>query len=155
MRVIVRKERPHPGAQLRITDPDGMRVTAFATNTTRGQLADLELRHRRRARCEDRIRNAKDTGLTNLPLHEFTQNQIWCAIVAIACELIAWMQMLALPGHEARRWEPKRLRLRLFSLAGRLAEHGRSQRLHLSAHAPWAELLAEMINRLQTLPAPG
>ena len=68
MRVIVRKERPHPGAQLRITDADGHRVTAFATNTARGQLADLELRHRRRARCEDRIRTAKDTGLTNLPL---------------------------------------------------------------------------------------
>jgi len=54
MRVIIRKERPHPGAQLRITDVDGHRITAFATNTTRGQLADLELRHRRRARCEDR-----------------------------------------------------------------------------------------------------
>ena len=92
MRVIARKERPHPGAQLRITDVDGHRVTAFATNTTRGQLADLELRHRRRARAEDRIRSAKDTGLTNLPLHDFAQNQIWCAIVALACELTAWMQ---------------------------------------------------------------
>ncbi len=111
MRVIVRKERPHPGAQLRITDADGHRITAFATNTSRGQLADLELRHRRRARCEDRIRVAKDTGLTNLPLHDFTQNQIWCAIVALACELTAWMQMLTLQGHQARRWEPKRLRL--------------------------------------------
>ena len=155
MRVIVRKERPHPGAQLRITDPDGMRVTAFATNTTRGQLADLELRHRRRARCEDRIRVAKDTGLTNLPLHDFTQNQIWCAIVALAVELTAWLQMLTLAGHDARRWEPKRLRLRLFSIAGRLTHHGRTRRLHLSAHAPWAGLLADMITRLQTLPAPG
>ena len=36
MRVIVRKERPHPGAQLRITDVDGWRVTAFATNTPPG-----------------------------------------------------------------------------------------------------------------------
>ena len=109
MRVIVRKERPHPGAQLRITDADGHRVTAFATNTTRGQLADLELRHRRRARCEDRIRVAKDTGLTNLPLHDFAQNQIWCAIVTLAVELTAWLQMLTLAGHDARRWEPKRL----------------------------------------------
>ncbi|PZS19812.1 MAG: IS1380 family transposase [Pseudonocardiales bacterium] len=142
MRVIVRKERPHPGAQLRITDADGHRVTAFATNTTRGQLADLELRHRRRARCEDRIRIAKDTGLMNLPLHDFTQNQIWCAIVALAVELTAWMQMLALAGHDARRWEPKRLRLRLFSIAGRLAHHGRTRRLHISTHAPWARLLA-------------
>ena len=59
MRVIIRKERPHPGAQLRLTDLNGHRITAFATNTPRGQHADLELRHRRRARCEDRIRNAK------------------------------------------------------------------------------------------------
>ncbi len=155
MRVIVRKERPHPGAQLRITDADGHRVTAFATNTSRGQLADLELRHRRRARCEDRIRNSKDTGLANLPLHDFAQNQVWCALVALAVELTAWMQMLALAGHDARRWEPKRLRLRLFSIAGRLAEHGRTRRLHLSAHAPWAELLASIITRLQAIPPPA
>ena len=76
MRVIVRKERPHPGAQLRFTDLDGHRFTCFATDARKGQLADLELRHRRRARWEDRIRAAKDTGLRNLPLHGFDQNQI-------------------------------------------------------------------------------
>ncbi len=76
MRLIVRKERPHPGAQLRITDLDGHRITAFVTNTSRGQLADRELRHRRRARAEDRIRAAKDSGLANLPLHDFAANQI-------------------------------------------------------------------------------
>jgi len=110
MRVIVRKERPHPGAQLRLTDRDGLRLTAFATNTGRGQRPDLERRHRRRARCEDRIRNAKDTGLANLPLHGFDQNRIWCALVQLAMELTAWLQILALHGHDARRWEPKRLR---------------------------------------------
>ena len=115
MRVIVRKERPHPGAQLRFTDADGHRVTAFATQARRGQLADLELRHRRRARCEDRIRNAKDTGLRNHPLKGFAQNQLWCEIVSLACELLAWTQMLALAG-AAHRWEPKRLRLRLQAL---------------------------------------
>jgi hypothetical protein len=155
MRVIVRKERPHPGAQLRITDPDGMRVTAFATNTARGQLADLEMRHRRRARAEDRIRCAKDTGLTNLPLHDFDQNRIWCAIVALACELTAWLQMLTLAGHQARRWEPKRLRLRLFSAAGRLAVSGRRVVLHLSRTNHWGGLLVAMLTRLRALPAPG
>jgi len=90
MRVIIRKERPHPGAQLRFTDIDGHRFTAFATDTKKGQLADLELRHRRRARCEDRIRCAKDIGLRNLPLKGFAQNQQWCEIVALACELLAW-----------------------------------------------------------------
>jgi hypothetical protein len=159
LRVIVRKERPHPGAQLRFTDVDGLRVTAFATNTARGQLADLELRHRRRARCEDRIRNAKDTGLNNLPLHEMDQNKIWCAVVSLACELTAWMQMLALTGpdgsHPARRWEPKRLRLRLLSAAARLVSTGRRSVLHFSDCSPWTELLLSVITRLRALPAPA
>jgi hypothetical protein len=153
MRVIVRKERPHPGAQLRITDAGGHRVTAFATSTRTGgpgtQLPDLELRHRRRARCEDRIRAAKDTGLGNLPLHDFAQNQIWCAIVALACEITAWMQMLALHGHEGRRWEPKRLRLRLLSAAGQLATSSRITTLHLGGHAPWTSLTLHALQRLK------
>jgi hypothetical protein len=153
MRVIVRKERPHPGAQLRFTDIDGHRFTCFATNTRGGQLPDLELRHRRRARCEDRIRNAKDTGLRNLPLHGYEQNQIWCQIVALACELIAWTQMLALTG-PARRWEPKRLRLRLFTAAGRIVRSGRRSRLRLAARWPWATTITAAIQRLHTL-APG
>ena len=151
MRVIIRKERPHPGAQLRITDIDGHRITAFATNTTRGQLADLELRHRRRARCEDRIRLAKDTGLTNLPLYGFTQNQIWCAIVALACELTAWMQLLALGGSDARRWEPKRLRYRLYTIPAALARGARQTRLRYAAHHPWAILLAGALTALAVL----
>ena len=153
MRVIVRKERPHPGAQLRFTDIDGHRCTAFATSTKGGQLADLELRHRRRARCEDRIRCTKDTGLRNLPLQGFAQNQVWCEIVAMACELFAWMQMLALDG-PARRWEPKRLRLRIFTCAGRIARGGRRLRLHLAATWPWTREIATAIIRLQAL-APG
>ena len=153
MRVIVRKERPHPGAQLRFTGIGGHRFTAFATSTKGGQLADLELRHRRRARCEDRIRAAKDTGLRNLPLQGFGQNQIWCEIVAMACELLAWMAMLALNGH-ARRWEPKRLRLRLFSAAGRIIGGGRRLRLRIAATWPWATQITAAITRLQAY-APG
>lgn len=97
--------------------------------------------HRRRARCKDRIRTAKDIGLTNLPLHGFSQNQIWLAIVALASELTAWMQMLALTSCDARRWEPKRLRLRLFSIAGHIARHARKTRLRLSERAPWSGLI--------------
>jgi hypothetical protein len=153
MRVIVRRERPHPGAQLRFTDIDGHRFTCFATDGATGQLADLELRHRRRARCEDRIRAAKDTGLRNLPLHGFAQNQIWCELVAMACELTAWMQMLALDS-PARAWEPKRLRLRLFSAAGRIVRGGHRVRLRIAAAWPWAAQLTAAITRLHAL-APG
>jgi hypothetical protein len=128
------------------------RFTAFATDARRGQLADLELRHRRRARCEDRILGAKDTGLRNLPLKGFAQNQLWCEIVALACELLAWTQLLALAG-TARRREPKRLRLRLFSAAGRLARSGRRLRLRLAERWPWAGEITAAVTRLQALPS--
>jgi hypothetical protein len=162
MRVIIRKERPHPGAQLRITDVDGHRITAFATNTRSGgpgtQLPDLELRHRRRARVEDRIRIAKDTGLTNLPLHDLDQNRIWLAVVSLACEITAWMQMLAFTDDPARRWEPKRLRLRLFSIPAQLVTTARVRTLKLAHDAPWAQTVIDGLARLTTLasaPAPS
>lgn len=156
MRVIVRRERPHPGAQLRFEDVQGYRLTAFATSTTGGQLAHLELRHRRRARCEDRIRIAKDTGLTNLPLKSYDANRIWIAIVQLAADLQAWHALLALPGHEAACWEPKRLRLRLFTIPATLARTGRRVHLRIKDSAPWADLLTHAHKRLAAVPAaPG
>ncbi|MFI5758130.1 IS1380 family transposase [Streptomyces sp. NPDC051569] len=154
MRLIVRKERPHPSAQLRFTDLDGLRLTCFATNTKGGQLADLELRHRRRARCEDRIRNARDTGLRNLPLHDTAQNQIWLEIVSLALDLLAWMPMLALTS-KTRRWEPKKLRLRLFSAAAQLVTTGRHRWLRFTARRPWTDIITHAIERLTALPKPG
>ena len=84
MRVIVRRERPHPGARVaqdRLDDAEGYRLTAFATNVRTGQLQTLELRHRQRARCEDRIRCAKDTGLRNLPLRTLAQKGLFAVLV--------------------------------------------------------------------------
>jgi hypothetical protein len=151
-RMILRKERPHPGAQLRITDADGLRVTGMLTNTTGGQLAELELRHRRHARVEDRIRAAKDTGLRNLPFHDATQNQIWLEICALAAELTAWMQRLALT--EAHRVaEPKRLRLRIFGVAGRLVRTARRTILKIPQTWPWATEITTAHHQLRTLTA--
>ncbi|MFI2511302.1 IS1380 family transposase [Streptomyces sp. NPDC018972] len=154
MRLIVRKERPHPGAQLRITDADGMRVTCFATNTADRPIAQLELRHRLRARAEDRIRAARATGLRNLPLHDTAQNKIWLEIVQLALDLLAWMPMLALTG-QARLWEPRRLRFRLFSAAGQLVTTGRRRILRLARHWPWTDEVTTALERLALLPNPG
>jgi hypothetical protein len=156
MRVIVRRERPHPGAQLRFDDVDGYRLTGFATNTPVGQLPDLELRHRLRARCEDRIRNAKDTGPRNLPPQGFGQNQVWRQLVALAMDLFAWAQMIAPHDHAARRREPKRLRFRLFTIPAVLVTGGRRRVLRFSDRHPHAGLAARAITRLRPLIlAPG
>jgi hypothetical protein len=149
-RLVLRRERPHPGAQLRITDADGMRITGFLTNTTGGQLADLELRHRRHARVEDRIRAGKDTGLRNLPFHDFAQNQVWLEVCALAADLIAWTQRLALTGVH-RIAEPKRLRLHLFGVAGRLVRSGRRHVLTISMDWPWADQISRAHARLAAL----
>lgn len=148
MRVIVRRERPHPGAQLRLTDVDGWRLTLFATNTPGGRLPDLERRHRARARAEDRIRCLKDTGLRNLPLHDLNANHIWVEIVGLAADLLAWTQTLALTGTPARLWEPKRLRLRLLHVAARLVTTGRQRHLRLPRDWPWAQQLLAGHHRL-------
>ncbi|GFG51072.1 hypothetical protein MAGR_25130 [Mycolicibacterium agri] len=141
MRVIARRERPHPGAQLRLTDDNGWRITCFATNTRGWSIPDLEVRHRQRARAEDRIRNLKDTGLTNLPFHGFDQNQIWLEITLLAADLLVWTQVLAFHGQPARLWEPKRLRLRLLAVAGRIITSGRRRFLRLPRGWPWSDLI--------------
>lgn len=144
MRVIARRERPHPGAQLRLTDHNGWRITCFATNT-KGPgwtLAALEVRHRQRARCEDRIRGLKDTGLRNLPFHDYAKNRLWLEVVALAADLLAWTQTLAFDQTEpARRWEPKRLRFRILAVAGRIIRTGRRRRLRLPRDWPWNRLI--------------
>ena len=151
MRIIARRERPHPGAQLRITDDDGWRITLFATNTRGGRLAELELRHRMRARAEDRIRALKDCGLRNLPLHEFTKNAIWLELVQLAAELLTWTQLLAFDNSIATFWEPKRLRLRVLHVAGRLLTSARRCWLRLPRGWPWRGLIINGHARLRTL----
>lgn len=153
MRVIARRERPHPGAQLRLTDHNGWRITCFVTNT-KGPgwtLATLEVRHRQRARCEDRIRCLKDTGLRNLPFAGFAQNRLWVEIVALAADLLTWTQTLAFDETEpARRWEPKRLRFRILAVAGRIIRTGRRRRLRLPRDWPWNRLIDTGWHTLRT-----
>lgn len=156
MRIIVRRERPHPGARVaqdRLDDAEGYRLTAFTTNARKGQLQTLELRHRQRARCEDRIRCAKDTGLRNLPLKSLAQNQLWLAIVALAGDLIAWLGLLGLEDEDARVWEPKRLRLRLFNAPAVIARHARRVLLHVKETYHWADVVIAAHRRLRALTA--
>jgi Transposase DDE domain group 1 len=132
MRVIVRRERPHPGRSF--GSPTSTATASPPSPPTRAKASSPASKCATGAGPGARTGNAKDTGLRSLPLQGFAQNQVWCEIVALACELMAWMQMLALTG-QARRREPKRLRLRLFSAAGRLARS--SRRLRLRARSEW------------------
>jgi hypothetical protein len=161
MRVIVRRERPHPGAQLRFTDHDGWRFQTFATDTPPGwrggrggHLAQLEARHRAHARVEDRIRCAKDTGLGHPPSREYAINQVWLELTLMACDLIAWTQTTLLNGDLARA-EPRLLRYKLLRVAARLTRGQRRLFLRIDAGWPWRHALAAAFARLQAIPLPA
>ena len=115
-RVIVRREIPHPGAQLSFTDHDGHRFQAILTDQPDRDIAYLEARHRGHARVEDRIKAGKDCGMDKLPFRDYAMNAVWLEISLIAQDLLAWTKALALEGELARS-EPKRLRYRYADLA--------------------------------------
>jgi hypothetical protein len=152
-RVIVRRERPHPGAQLSFTDHDGHRFLATLTDVA-GNPVELECLHRARASAEDRVRNGKQTGLENLPFRDFDHNAVWLELSLIAQDLIAWTQALTLTGDLAV-CEPKTLRYRLLHTAARVAFHARRATLRLQRTWPWATALAAAFARLAALPPPA
>jgi hypothetical protein len=151
-RLIVRRERPHPGAQLSFSDHDGHRFQAILTDQPDPDIAVLECRHRQRAHVEDRIRDDKDTGLAKFPFKEFALNEVWLEIVLLAHDLIVWTQALLLDG-ELQKAEPKRLRYRLLHVAARLVFHGRRGRLRLQHDWPWTTELVGAFHKLTALPS--
>jgi hypothetical protein len=151
-RLIIRRERPHPGAQLSLFDmSEGYRHTCFITNAPKNDDDDaaLELRHRGHARVEDRIRNWKDCGLQNLPFASFTQNLAWVAASLLAGSLLAWAQMACLDD-ELKKAEPKTLRYRILHVAAVLVRRGRRLILRLDESWPWAEALQRAFLELRS-----
>jgi hypothetical protein len=151
-RLIVRRERPHPGAQFTIFDEHGYRHTCFRTDQDGSDITVLELGHRRRARVEDSIRAGKDTGMRNLPHHAFEHNQTWLETSLIAQDLLCWTRLICLTGELARA-EPKRLRRRLLHVAAKLVRHGRRTQLNLDRDWPGSQALAAAFTRLRAIPA--
>jgi hypothetical protein len=150
-RAICRREDPHPGAQLSFTDAHGHRFQVFLTDQPDPDLATLELRHRRRARVEDRIRGGKATGLRNLPFDLWRRNQVWLELVLAAQDLTGWAQTLLLDG-DLKVAEPKTLRYRLWHVAARIVRHARRLIVRLQRTWPWASALAAAFTRLRALP---
>lgn len=151
-RLIVRRERPHPGAQLSVLDCEtGYRHTAFITDQESADVAALELRHRRRAKVEDAIRVGKETGMRRMPFAAFEHNRAWLEVSLLAQALLRWAARLCLDGELALA-EPKRVRQRLLHVAGRLVRSGRRVALRLPRSWPWAEALVRAFARLRALP---
>ena len=154
-RLILRKERPHPGAQLRFTDADGMRVTAFITDTRpgviAGQVAGLELRHRQHARVEDRIRELKATGGRNLPCHRFWANAAWLEIILAAADLVTWTRLIGFTNHRSlAHCEIQTFRYRVLHVAARITRSARQRHLRIDATWRWATAITTAWHTIRT-----
>lgn len=159
-RLILRKERPHPGAQLTFWDANGMRITAFLTDTPPGnvpsQAQGLELRHRQHARIEDRIRGAKATGLRNLPCRGWDENVAWFEAVLTAIDLIAWTKLLAFADVPTlARAEIARFRYAVLHVGARLTRGARQLRLRIDQTWKWAVAIARGWERIRLAFDPG
>ncbi|HUC03941.1 MAG TPA: IS1380 family transposase [Acidimicrobiales bacterium] len=146
-RMIARREQPHPGAQLRFSDLDGYRYQVFITDHQQDDVAFLEALYRGRGRCERRICDTKDTGLSNFPSASFAINAAWLAAVLMAGDLLAWMRGLCLEGTLAHA-EPKRVRYTLLHASGVLVRSARRTTLRLAAGWPWADELVGAFSRV-------
>jgi hypothetical protein len=153
-RLICRRERPHPGAQLSFSDVDGHRFQCFITDQQGQDIAALEVSHRQHAEVEDRVKTLKATGAERLPFHSFSANAAWLELSLLGHDIMIWTQGLTLEGEHAI-CEPKRLRYRILHVAGQLTRHARRTTLHLPADWPWAGAILRAFKRLQALPAYG
>lgn len=154
MRILIRRENPHPGAQLSLFEQnEGKRYQVTATSTPGGQVQFLEARHRTQARVEDRIRCGKSTGLGHLPSRSCKVSTAWCQAASIACDLLAWLRLLALDGDLARA-EPKTLRYRILHTAGRIVKGQRRRYLKIPPAWPWAHAITAAFTRILALPPP-
>ena len=151
-RLICRRERPHPGAQLSFTDLDGHRFQCFITDQDGQDIAALEALHRQHAEVEDRVKTLKQAGAGHLPFHAFTANAAWFELALTAHDIMVWTQQLTLDGEHAVS-EPKRLRYRILHVAGQITRHARRTTLHLPADWPWAAAILRAFKRLDALPA--
>jgi Transposase DDE domain group 1 len=155
LRILARRERPHPGAQVSLFEQHaGYRFPLTATSLPGRQVQVVEACHRLQARVEARIRRGKDTGLRRLPSKSFAVNAAWCAALALGCDLLAWLALLALEGDLAKA-EPKTVRYRLLHTAGRIIHGQRKRRLRIPENWPWAQALHTAFTRILALPAPG
>jgi hypothetical protein len=151
LRMIARREQPHPGAQLTFTDVDGHRYQVFVTDLPDTDIAYLEALYRGRGRAERQICNTKATGLTNLPSHSFQINHAWLQLVLCAHDLMAWCRHLALEGTSLANAEPKRLRYCLFHTAARITRTSRQTTCRLAANWPWTPDLITAFDRVHQL----
>jgi hypothetical protein len=149
VRLIVRREPLHPGAQQTLFPSAHFRYWGHWTDQD-GDTVDLDTSMRAHAHVEDHIRRLKDSGLCRFPFSNGDANRAWLAVVCFAADLVRWFQLLCLTGHLARA-EPKALRWRLWHAPARLVHHARQDVVRILDGWPDAAAIIAAHQRIAAL----
>lgn len=150
LRVLGRRTPRPAGKPAQFGEDPNWEYGAVATNTAGGQVQQHQARHRTQAHVEDRIKQFKACGASNLPSISYARNAAWAQLAALAVSLTAWLRHTALDGVLAKA-STKTLRYRLFSAPGRLVRHARQRTLKIPPGWAWADDIAEAWTRLNAL----
>ena len=155
VRLIVRRVKPTPGSQLALFA--NYSYHAFITDRD-GDTLYLEADHRRHAEIENAIRDLK-YGVGSITSPRAVSPPIlslpkgaWLAVQVMAHNLARWTARIGLGQPVVTT---KTLRLRCFSLAGRLTRSARQLTLHLPQRWPWENQFSRALARFRAFPLPA
>ena len=149
MRVIVRREKLHPGAQMRLWDDSTWRHQIVYTNMA-GRPTDIDMTHRQHARVENQVKWLKDCGADHHPFTSFTANQAWLQTCLIGMLFLSWFQQHGVRGELANA-APRTLRWRILQTPAQLVRHARSTTLRFPTTWPWSRDIADAHTRIAAL----
>ena len=151
LRLVVRREPLHPGAQRSLFDSDNWRYWGHWTDQPQpAPESDRDMRAH--ARVETHIARVKDQGGNRFPFTKYAPNRLWLHIVALADTLIRWFQKLSLPKHHPlTRAKPQTLRWNLWHIPGVITRHSRQTTLRIPLTWPTATLIATTHQHILTI----
>ena len=157
LRIIVRREPIHPKYAKDLKPYEvatGFRYPVIATNTQAASCSGSTPVTASTPTSSPASEDQKRCTLTRLPSSKFALNQAWCTLLALAMDLLSWLQLLALDGKLARA-EPATVRTELFDIPAKLADHARHRELKFDPAWPAAHQAVAALDRVQALPDPG
>jgi hypothetical protein len=158
LRVLARTEPLHPRHRKQASNAEkrrGQRFQAIATDLPGHHYPRLDAFHRNHAGVESVIKDGKDLGLRRLPGFTLAFNQAWCTGVTIACDLLAWLRLLALDHHHTlAKATPATLRRTLLHAPARLIHHARKRIIRLDNNHPHQADLILAWNTIDALGSP-
>jgi len=99
---------------------------------------------------EDRIREAKNTGLRNLPCRGWEENVAWLETLLTATDLVCWAKLLGFTGTPSlAHAEIATFRNLVLHVAARITRGARQIRLRIDATWRWATAISQGWQRLR------